>query len=49
MRPDRQLVPHAGTPADVASMIVALIKTPAVTGAVVDVDGGERLGGGLAV
>jgi NAD(P)-dependent dehydrogenase (short-subunit alcohol dehydrogenase family) len=41
---DRQLVPHAGQPEDVASMVLALMSNPAVTAAVVDVDGGERLG-----
>jgi NAD(P)-dependent dehydrogenase (short-subunit alcohol dehydrogenase family) len=44
MRKDRQLADHAGRPTDVAAMIVALMSNPAVTGAVVDVDGGERLG-----
>ena len=41
---DRQLVPHAGQPEDVARMVLALMSNPAVTAAVVDVDGGERLG-----
>ncbi|MFN3945249.1 MAG: SDR family oxidoreductase [Allosphingosinicella sp.] len=44
MRPDRQLAAHAGTPEDVATAILALITNPAVTNAVLDVDGGERLG-----
>ena len=44
MRPDRQLAHHAGKPSDVASMMLAVMTNPAVTGAVVDVDGGERLG-----
>jgi NAD(P)-dependent dehydrogenase (short-subunit alcohol dehydrogenase family) len=44
MQPDRQLVEHRGTAADVAAMIVALLENSAVTGTVVDVDGGERLG-----
>jgi hypothetical protein len=41
---DRQLVPHAGVAEDVAGMVCALMSNPAVTSAVVDVDGGERLG-----
>jgi len=44
IRMDRQLVPHPGVPDDVANMIHALMINPAVTSAVVDVDGGERLG-----
>jgi NADP-dependent 3-hydroxy acid dehydrogenase YdfG len=44
IRMDRQLVPHAGAPDDVASIVCALMANPAVTSAVVDVDGGERLG-----
>jgi NAD(P)-dependent dehydrogenase (short-subunit alcohol dehydrogenase family) len=44
MRPDRQLARHAGVPEDVAAMVLAVMTNPAVTGAVVDVDGGERLG-----
>jgi NAD(P)-dependent dehydrogenase (short-subunit alcohol dehydrogenase family) len=44
IRMDRQLVPHAGVADDVASMVCALMANPAVTSAVVDVDGGERLG-----
>lgn len=43
MRPDRQLTDHSGQPDDIAAMVVALMSNPAVTGAVVDVDGGERL------
>ena len=41
---DRQLAHHAGQPADVAAMVIAVITNPAVTNAVIDVDGGERLG-----
>jgi NADP-dependent 3-hydroxy acid dehydrogenase YdfG len=44
IRMDRQLIPHAGVAADVAAMVCALMANPAVTSAVVDVDGGERLG-----
>jgi NAD(P)-dependent dehydrogenase (short-subunit alcohol dehydrogenase family) len=44
MRPDRQLAEHFGSADDVASAILALLTNPAVTGAVLDVDGGERLG-----
>jgi NAD(P)-dependent dehydrogenase (short-subunit alcohol dehydrogenase family) len=44
IRMDRQLVPHAGTADDVAGIVCALMANPAVTSAVVDVDGGERLG-----
>jgi len=44
MPPDRQLARHAGRPEDVAAMVLAVMTNPAVTGAVVDVDGGERLG-----
>jgi NAD(P)-dependent dehydrogenase (short-subunit alcohol dehydrogenase family) len=42
--PDRQLTEHRGTPEDVGQMIIALIANPHVTGAIVDVDGGERQG-----
>lgn len=42
--PDRQLVEHHGTPEDVGQMMIALISNPHVTGAIVDVDGGERQG-----
>lgn len=42
--PDRQLIEHAGGPDDIARAIYALITNPAITGAVLDVDGGERLG-----
>jgi NAD(P)-dependent dehydrogenase (short-subunit alcohol dehydrogenase family) len=44
IRMDRQLVHHAGDPDDIAKMVCALMVNPAVTSAVVDVDGGERLG-----
>jgi NAD(P)-dependent dehydrogenase (short-subunit alcohol dehydrogenase family) len=44
VNPDRQLVEHHGTPEDVGQMMIALISNPHVTGAVVDVDGGERQG-----
>jgi NAD(P)-dependent dehydrogenase (short-subunit alcohol dehydrogenase family) len=42
---NRQLVSHQGQAADVAAMVVSLMAIPAVTGTVVDVDGGEFLGG----
>jgi len=42
--PDRQLTHHAGQPVDIAVMVLAVIINPAVTNAVIDVDGGERLG-----
>ena len=42
--PDRQLSEHRGTPEDVGQMIIALIANPHVTGAIIDVDGGERQG-----
>jgi enoyl-[acyl-carrier-protein] reductase (NADH) len=41
---DRQLTPHRGRPEEVAAAVVALAANPAVTGALLDVDGGERLG-----
>jgi len=44
LRPDRQLSHHAGQPEDIAAMAIALMTNLAVTNAVVDVDGGERLG-----
>jgi NAD(P)-dependent dehydrogenase (short-subunit alcohol dehydrogenase family) len=44
IRMDRQLIPHPGTPDDVARMVCALMTNPAVTSAYVNVDGGERLG-----
>lgn len=40
----RQLLPHAGQDTDVAAMVLALMANRAVTGTVVDVDGGEFLG-----
>lgn len=40
----RQLIPRPGVAEDVATMVCALMDNPAVTNAVVDVDGGERLG-----
>jgi NAD(P)-dependent dehydrogenase (short-subunit alcohol dehydrogenase family) len=42
--PDRQLTEHRGTPEDIGQMIIALMANPHVTGAIVDVDGGERQG-----
>ena len=44
LRPDRQLSQHAGQPEDVATMAIALMTNLAITNAVIDVDGGERLG-----
>lgn len=44
IRTDRQLAHHRGQPEDVAAMVLAVIMNPAVTSAVLDVDGGERLG-----
>jgi NAD(P)-dependent dehydrogenase (short-subunit alcohol dehydrogenase family) len=44
LTPDRQLAHHRGSPEDVALMVVAGMASNAVTGAVIDVDGGERLG-----
>jgi NAD(P)-dependent dehydrogenase (short-subunit alcohol dehydrogenase family) len=41
---NRQLTDHPGRPEDIASMVLALLGNPAVTGTVVDVDGGEFLG-----
>ena len=40
----RQLIPHPGEARDYGAMAVALMLNPAVTGAIVDVDGGEFLG-----
>jgi NAD(P)-dependent dehydrogenase (short-subunit alcohol dehydrogenase family) len=42
--PDRQLVPRLGQPSDIGVAVAALIASPAVTGAVLDVDSGERKG-----
>lgn len=44
MRPDRQLVERNGTANDIGLAVASLIGNPAVTGAVLDVDSGERLG-----
>ncbi|MBY0404012.1 MAG: SDR family oxidoreductase [Cyanobacteria bacterium] len=41
---DRQLAHHRGQPEDIAAMAFAMMINPAVTNAVIDVDGGERLG-----
>ncbi|MEM1136274.1 MAG: SDR family oxidoreductase [Bacteroidota bacterium] len=41
---DRQLTEHRGQVEDIANMILAVIKNPAVTSTVIDVDGGERMG-----
>jgi NAD(P)-dependent dehydrogenase (short-subunit alcohol dehydrogenase family) len=40
----RQLIPHPGQARDFGAMALALMVNPAVTGLVVDVDGGEFLG-----
>ncbi|MGL4743256.1 MAG: hypothetical protein ACRCXL_02540, partial [Dermatophilaceae bacterium] len=44
MTTDRQLTPHRGQPEDVAAAVIGLATNPAITGALLDVDGGERLG-----
>lgn len=44
MAPDRQLVARPNRAADVGMAVAALIANPAITGAVLDVDGGERKG-----
>ena len=44
LAPDRQLVPRPGVPSDVGVAVAALIASPAATGAVLDVDSGERRG-----
>lgn len=44
IRPDRNLVHHAGRPDDLASAAVMVMGNPAMTAAIIDVDGGERLG-----
>ena len=44
MAPDRQLVPRRGVPSDVGVAVAALIASLAATGAVLDVDSGERRG-----
>jgi NAD(P)-dependent dehydrogenase (short-subunit alcohol dehydrogenase family) len=40
----RQLIPHAGEGRDFGAIAVALMANPAITGTIVDVDGGEFLG-----
>ena len=44
MQPDRQLIERRGTADDIGLAVSSLIANPAITGAVLDVDGGERLG-----
>jgi NAD(P)-dependent dehydrogenase (short-subunit alcohol dehydrogenase family) len=44
LQPDHQLVHRAGQPEDVAGMAIAVMINPAMTGATIDVDSGERLG-----
>lgn len=44
VNPDRQLTEHRATYDDVGKMIIALVCNPAVTGTIIDVDGGERQG-----
>lgn len=44
LSPDRQLVEHQGRPENVADVVVAVLANPAMTGAIVDIDCGERLG-----
>lgn len=44
IRPDKNLAHYAGQPKDIAQMILAVMTNPALTNAVIDVDGGERLG-----
>ena len=44
MAPDRQLLPRPGVPTDIALAVASLLANPAVTGAVLDVDSGERKG-----
>ncbi len=44
MQPDRQLVERNGTADDIGLAVTSLIANPAITGAVLDVDSGERLG-----
>jgi NAD(P)-dependent dehydrogenase (short-subunit alcohol dehydrogenase family) len=44
MHPFKQLAEHAGVPDDVARAVLALMINPAITNAVLDVDGGEQLG-----
>jgi NAD(P)-dependent dehydrogenase (short-subunit alcohol dehydrogenase family) len=40
----RQLIPHPGQARDFGAIAVALMANPAITGTIVDVDGGEFLG-----
>lgn len=44
MRPDRLLVPRPSEPDDIGTAIASMIANGAITGAVLDVDGGERKG-----
>lgn len=44
LSPDRQLIPRLGVADDIGQAIVALIANLAITGAVLDVDSGERKG-----
>ena len=44
MRADRQLVPRPGEPTDIGMAVASLLANPAITGAVLDVDSGERKG-----
>lgn len=44
LEPDRQLVQRRGQPSDIGVAIAGLILNPAITGAVLDVDSGERKG-----
>ncbi len=42
--PYPQLTHYVGQPVDVAKMVLAVMTNSAITNAVTDVDGGERLG-----
>lgn len=44
LEPDRQLIPRRAMADDVGQAIAALMANPAITGAVLDVDSGERKG-----
>jgi NAD(P)-dependent dehydrogenase (short-subunit alcohol dehydrogenase family) len=44
LKPDRQLIPRLGQPEDIAKIAIAIMTNQAMTGAVIDVDSGERLG-----
>lgn len=44
LQPDRQLVERRGRADDIGLAVSSLISNPAITGAVLDVDSGERLG-----